>query len=382
MYKPVPPLPRQIVRGINEQALETPPLTGAPLQDVQEPVPAVQPAGFDPNQVTEWTTWASVGVPSNLFDETISGTGRGEFSVASFLSGLQTKKEIEAENIVQGGNVSYDVKYGGKEYEVKEVKDGDLDVRIGAEGVDTANTLKEGLIAAAKIIRKLYASLTKNTQEEVNSLLRKKFNKEKFNLGVYLSKFTEGKLYELPTNLIADPNTFVSKASKNWAYEPSILTALTSILELEGSQSMSDVPGVKNSRVQALLDLISKKEMYGLDDEGQDKSEFYKEVEKDLESLDSDLISKRCEFSGDEKYCTTLDTFVQEIKKRNILEDVKNLINNFKTGVLDIFPKEATFAGLFIVDATKFKFIPKDQLSSFIENYRLSLGKPKIRLKK
>ncbi|NBW58000.1 hypothetical protein EBR43_09530 [bacterium] len=384
IFKPVPPLPRQQVRSLlSEQDIEVPTMSAAPTETLPATTtaeqPAIQPAGFDPGQVTEWTAWADVNVPGELFDIVASGTGRGEFSVASFLSGLKTKKEIEKENLVQGGNVSYDVKYNNREYEVKEVKDGDLDVRIGAEGVDTANTLKEGLIAAAKIIKKLYGSLAKDTQEEVNNLLRKKFKSEKFNLSVYTSKFNEGKLYELPSSLIAEPDTFVSRQSKNWALEPSILTAIDAILNLDSSQTMSGTPGAKNSRIQALLDLVSKKEMYGVEDE---KSNFYKEIEKDLETLDQELISKRCEFSDDEKYCTTLDAFVQEIKNRNLLEDVRNLINTFKSDILGIFPKEASFAGLFIVDASKFKYIPKDKLSTFIENYRLSFGKPKIRLKK
>ena len=380
MLKPVPILPRQQVkRLLSEQDLQP----AAPI-NVDNKQPQTQVANFDPTQITDWTTWSSVGVPNNLFEFSMKGVkrgeGRGEYSVASFLSGLKTKKEIDEQKLVQGANETFDVRYGGREYEVKQVNDkGELDVRVGAEGAGTSSTLKEGLITATKSIRKLYTSLTKEAQEEVNSLLRKKFNKEKFNLNVYLSRFTERNLREVPLGLIADPDTFVSKQSDVWGLEPSILTLLNAVLGLDSSQTMSSTPGTKNPRIQALLDLVSKKEMYGMDDED---SEFNKEMEKELEALDQDLISKRCEYSGSEKYCTTLDTFVKEIKNKNFMEDVKNLINIFRADVLSIFPKEITFSGLFIVDATKFKYIPKTQLTNFIENYRISQGNPKIRLKK
>jgi hypothetical protein len=283
---------------------------------------------------------------------------------------------------VQGGNTTFDVAYDGREYEVKQLDaKGELDVRIGTEGVDTANTLKQGFVTAAKIIRSLYSSLTRETQDEVNGLLKQKFNREKFNLGVYLSKFSEGKLSELPAGLLGGPGVFVMRhRTSNWSMEPSMLTVVNSIIELQGNQTMSNMTGTKNHRVQALLDLISKKEMYGL--EGDNKINFYKQVERELESLDRDLASKRCEFSGDEKYCATLDTFIQEIKNRNLLEDIQNLITTFKKDVLSIFPKQSTFAGLFVVNAAKFKYIPKNQLTEFIENYRISQDKPKIRLKK
>jgi hypothetical protein len=363
---------------------EQAPVPPAPAAAPTDIIPAAQPVKFDPTQITNWTTWSSVNVPQNLFELTAgsTGEGRGEYSVASFLSGLQDRREIDRDNLVQGGNTTFDVAYGGKEYEVKQLDvKGELDVRIGAEGVDTANTLKQGLITAAKIIRKLYSSLTRETQEEVNSLLKRKFNSEKFNLGVYLSKFSEGKLSELPSALLGAPGVFVRQhRTSNWSMEPSILTVINSIIELQDSQTMSNVAGTKNSRVQALLDLISKKEMYGV--EGDNTANFYQEVEKELESLDRDLASKRCEFSGDEKYCATLDTFIQEIKNRNLQEDIQNLIITFRNDVFNIFPKQSTFAGLFIVDATKFKYIPKNQLTQFIENYRISQDKPKIRLKK
>ena len=49
----VPPLPRQTIKHtLIEQA----------------PAPAVQPVAFDLNIVTDWTTWASVDVPSDLFE--------------------------------------------------------------------------------------------------------------------------------------------------------------------------------------------------------------------------------------------------------------------------------------------------------------------------
>jgi len=398
MLKRIPILPRQQVKRLfSEQDLlstQDVPAEPVPTEPVEAQPPTEQPqaleSDFDPTQIKDWTTWASVGVPNSLFYEEERSktndkskkkkTGRGEYSVASFLSGLKTRKEIDKENIVQGASKTFDIMYGGREYEVKEITDkGVLDVRIGAEGSGTSATLKEGLITATKSIRKLYTSLTKEAQEEVNGLLRKKFNKEKFNINVYLSKFSEKNLREVPLGLIADPHTFVTAQSPLWGLEPSILTLLNAILGLDSSQTMSNTPGAKNSRIQALLDLVSKKDMYGIDDED---SEFNKEIEKELEVLDQDLISKRCEYSGDEKYCTTLDTFVQEIKNKNFMEDVRNLINIFRGDVLSIFPKEASFGGLFIVDATKFKYIPKTQLTNFIENYRISQGNPKIRLKK
>lgn len=378
MLKHVPPLPRQAVR-LQEQT----PVPSVPTAAPTNAIPVAQPVKFNPTQITDWTTWSSVNVPQNLFEPPTgtTGEGRGEYSVASFLSGLKNKKEIDKDNLVQGGNATFDVAYGGKEYEVKQLNDkGDLDVRIGAEGIDTANTLKQGLITAAKIIRSLYSSLTRETQDEVNGLLKRKFNIENFNLGVYLSKFSEGKLSELPSRLLGAPGIFCARnKDSNWSTEPSILTAVNSIIELQGNQTMSNMAGAKNPKVQALLDLISKKEMYGV--EGDNKENFYKQVERELETLDRDLASKRCEFSGDGKYCATLDAFIQEIRNRNLLEDIQNLITTFRNDVFSIFPKQSTFAGLFIVDATKFKYIPKDQLTQFIENNRLSQNKPKIRLK-
>ena len=378
MLKHVPPLPRQAVR-IQEQA----PVPSVPAAAPTDGIPVAQPVKFDPTQITDWTAWSSVNVPQDLFEipTGATGEGRGEYSVASFLSGLKDRKQIDENNLVQGGNASFDVAYGGKEYEVKQLNNkGDLDVRIGTEGIDTANTLKQGLITATKIIRSLYNSLTRETQNEVNGLLKQKFNIENFNLGVYLSKFSEGKLSELPSRLLGAPGIFCARnKGSDWSTEPSILTAVNSIIELQNNQTTSNVAGAKNPRVQALLDLISKKEMYGV--EGDNKANFYKQVEKELESLDRDLASKRCEFSEDGKYCATLDTFIQEIRNRNLLEDIQNLITTFKNDVLNIFPKQSTFAGLFIVSATKFKYIPKNQLTQFIENSRLSQNKPKIRLK-
>ena len=243
------------------------PAEPVPTEPVEAQPPTEQPqaleSNFDPTQIKDWTTWASVGVPNSLFYEEERSktndkskkkkTGRGEYSVASFLSGLKTRKEIDKENIVQGASKTFDIMYGGREYEVKEITDkGVLDVRIGAEGSGTSATLKEGLITATKSIRKLYTSLTKEAQEEVNSLLRKKFNKEKFNINVYLSKFSEKNLREVPLGLIADPDTFVTAQSPLWGLEPSILTLLNAILGLDSSQTMSNTPGAKNSRIQAL----------------------------------------------------------------------------------------------------------------------------------
>ena len=112
MLKHVPPLPRQAVR-IQEQA----PVPSVPAAAPTDGIPVAQPVKFDPTQITDWTAWSSVNVPQDLFEipTGATGEGRGEYSVASFLSGLKDRKQIDENNLVQGGNASFDVAYGGKE---------------------------------------------------------------------------------------------------------------------------------------------------------------------------------------------------------------------------------------------------------------------------
>ena len=77
MLKRIPILPRQQVKRLfSEQDLlstQDVPAEPVPTEPVEAQPPAEQPqaleSDFDPTQIKDWTTWASVGVPNSLFYE-------------------------------------------------------------------------------------------------------------------------------------------------------------------------------------------------------------------------------------------------------------------------------------------------------------------------
>lgn len=353
-----------------------------PRQQIYEQVTEadiVQPANFNPDQsYTQWVSWQSVNVSQSLFSiSRASGEGRGEYSVASFLSGLQKKEQIDKLKLVKGGNYRYDVEVLNQGFEVKELQEKG-EVRIGTEGIAHADEFKDSLRKQLSDLLKLYVTLTNIAQRELNGALSKQFQMPDFNLGTYLKAFHK-QSDAVPASVISSEKVFVDKQSKLIPGQPALLWLLQTVQNLPVNQSMSQAKGVKNDRVQALLDLIGKKEMYGLGDKDvENKNNYYQDLEKAIEELDKELLSKRCSYSGNEEYCTTVDSFVNELQKKDFHGSVANIISNFKDHPEKIFPPE--LKGLFVVKGEGFMYICREDLPKYVTVTRITIGKPKIKL--
>lgn len=371
-----------------------------------------------------------------LFPVKKTGTGRGEFSVASFVSGLQPSLAIADREIrcllddcVQGQSESFDVSVppDTEEYmntrklkfEVKELEADGSSVRIGAEGQKATTMIIGGVIKLIERLENSYHSLNREERLKVDDLLRKqlgltregppakpsnetkknlaKYGKDRhmyelgqgWNLGGYISAIfqsdeqdQEGRtIRELPSTLIKKEGTMIpSRYSKSPLRARYFLRTLQEVFNAieEIARSASELSISNNSKSQELRNIVRRLYLPEIPDENTRKKE--EEFLDDLvDTIDRKLTRRKITASG-AGYLTAKDFFssVNNLKLLSSLRAVQNMFNNAEI-IRNLFPKDIT--GLFLVSDAQFSYFPQNTISDYIEIDQISNGGVKIAVK-
>jgi hypothetical protein len=392
----VPVLPRQnILREqidspveVSQEPVQSINLSLTDKQESKQPIDtkssATPRAPFPLNEVKEasWpVTSASVPFSTKEF-VSLEGEGNGERKVASLfypqVTGESDQKYIERlKNFIAGQNDSFDVISDFGNFEVKEfklAKGGKYkgSVRIGAEGKHTTGTILYQVKELLITLLQLYSSLDEDSKKVINKNLIadiKTNNKipEYWNLENYIDAIMDVAvgddrgISEFPKTLFnkekINPKNFTKniKRATYLVYTiPQILTALKDLaLKNKDNNNLNNEISRVHNLQSTLKGIYLKKE----DDK------LSREIDKEAEALDRKLISKAC-VSDKGINCITVNTFLQKLAILNLPEVFANIDSLRQSEVANLFPSIVT--GFFAVFETKFKYIPRDKLGSFL----------------
>jgi len=365
--KEVPPLPRQAVR------------------ESADPVKTFAPG----NEYVPQTPWSEFNLSSDLFNERKEGSGRGEYSVACILWGLNSKEQVDNSpaKIIQGGAVSFDVLGpDGRQYEVKELSE---PVRTGTEGKVVLSEIVNATIQMLDTILNAFSTMDAHGKQTVNNKLlnsnvvketilntknKKHFEsiKDAWSLDEYLKDVKQKAIRELSRGILLSPVInlayYVPKGRPHVIFSlRQLINALNEIAT--DPVTMTGISGELNTAVKDLVDTIHKHYKVHGDDK---EKEFF---EKEAENIDRDLTQKQCKLF---QKCTDESSFNKIIRAINLNETLNNIVVLTKNVVEKLFPG----AGLFAVDNQGFRYIPKAKLNDYIEFETISSGAVKIREKK
>jgi len=370
-----------------------------------------------------------------IFNWQKTGTGRGEFSVASFVSGIVSSSAIAAEEVkcllddcIQGQSKSFDVcvppeteEYKSKQklkFEVKELDVDGASVRIGAEGQKATSLIVNGVLRIIERLENSYHSLDRNSKLQVDDLLRRqleltkggppakpfketkanlaKYGKQQqmfefgqgWNLGgflsaIYQSEDTDNKtIRELPSNLIKKEGTMdPSRYSKNPLRARYFLRTLQEVFnaieEIAKDQTAFTVNVTNKS--QELKDIIRKMYLPEIEtpEQKQKEEEFLDDI---VDDLDRKLTRRKITTTG--KGHLTAKDFFNSVNNLKLLSELRRVQDMFNDAAIirNLFPKDIT--GVFLVSANQFSYFPQDQISNYIEIDQISSGGVKIAVKK
>jgi len=358
-----------------------------------------------------------------IFNERKTGGGRGEYSVAALVSGLEPTPTMPAAELkdilgycVSGQSESFDVavppdtkKY---KFEVKELEKGS--VRIGAEGRGATNRIVNGVMQILNDLENVYLSLDSNSRLQVDELLRKQLNlgselkepvskrvdtqayraayseyqaaveaAQKWTLtgfinAIYQSDEEEGRgIRELPASLIKRDATINPSDFKNPERKKFFLRNLQQVFDaIENiAEKQKDFSVAVPSKTDELKNIIKKLYLPEIkDDEQRNKELEFLDHEADV--LDRKLTKRKCSVAGggclDAKY---FFNSVNKMRLLNRLRGVQDLLKDPKI-LQKLFPVDIT--GLFIVNAAGYAYLPKDLIDQYIEIDQISAGGVKI----
>lgn len=365
-----------------------------------------------------------------------TGAGRGEFSVASLVSGLQPSLAVADQEIrclldgcVQGQSESFDVSVppDTEEYtsvpklkfEVKELDSDGSSVRIGAEGQKATTLIVNGVIKLIERLENSYHSLNRQERLKVDDLLRKqlgltaggapakpfketKKNLEKYgkdqrmyelgqgwNLGGFISAIfqsdeqdQEGRsIRELPSTLIKKEGTMIpSRYPKSPLRSTYFLRTLQEVFNAieEIAKGGAELPSTISSKSQELRDMVRRLYLPEIPDENtRKKEEEY--IDDIVDTIDRKLTRRKITASGS-GHLTAKDFFssVNNLKLLSSLRTIQNMFNDAQI-VRNLFPKDIT--GLFLVSNSQFSYFPQNTISNYIEIDQISSGGVKIAVK-
>jgi hypothetical protein len=362
-----------------------------------------------------------------LYKERLTGTGPGEFSVASVVTGKTDPNELAKH--VSGGSLSYDVEVGNLKFEVKQLEEGKSDdVRIGNEGQalgieisttvslilrnileeynnlpeEEKNKVNEQIIRSVPAIPEL-ASVSvnlkgrekSNYQRRIKTNIKHRDSLEGKRTGWNLVKYVEGiekNITELSLKLLFNDNyrefatleTAKAKKPVDSLRRQYVVMSIKELLEIINNlasqtgneQNTSASTPTNSDSVQALKKTF--KDFYGAAKNKQE--ELHAVIDREAEMVDKRLSKLKCKTTGEG--CYDVLEFFKEIKQQNNLSTLMNLkqyLENPNT-LSKIFPNDLT--GLFAVNPNGYCYIPKNEAGRYMRITRISSGgKPKIAFK-
>ena len=336
------------------------------------------------------------------------GTGRGEYSVASFVTGITTQNSTLAQeeinclldSCISGQGKSYDVcvppelpEYEGKQrvkFEVKQLNMDGSSVMIGAEGTTATHKIVEGVMNIIIRLEDSYKSLSETDKNFLDSSLRKELGLEQENntwtLGGFIAAIYQKEdvraIREIPSNLIKKdgkilyPKLFKIPLRAKYFYR-TLQEVFNAIEKIAKTQNQDITPS--SSKIDELKNIVRKLYLPELQDSDQRRKEE-EHLDRELDKLDRALTRRKI-LTGGKGHLSYTDflSSMNKLKLLSSLREVQNMFNDPEI-IRSLFPKE--FDGLFLVQADSFSYIPHDQIFNYIEIDSISNGGAKIAFKK
>jgi hypothetical protein len=351
-----------------------------------------------------------------------TGLGPGEYAVASVISGYTTPADCA--KLVSGQSKSYDVSWPSAtkaDYKFEVKLEGD--VRIGAQGSELGNKVKEAIKNVLTQVLEEYSVLKGPEKDTTNIeiLKRVKFRelktpelilkkkggetadslrkrqKHEADLAAREAKKADwtvdgyinailANLGELPLRLIngeeyeyRNPS---AKTETDLARNKFLITPLLSFLKAidsfhgEVNTNIKGEEEADNEGVQAVRNVLHK--YYGTQDQEKAPA-LSKVIDTEAHKVDRKLTLKKIQTTGEGG--ATYSEFFKAIKKLHLTKDIEDIgeYMNSNEALRGCFPKDIT--GLFVVNPQGYRYVPEDKIGDSIKLVSISQGKPKIELK-
>lgn len=385
-----------------------------------------------PDSSLAWTPYQK-----SIFSLKKTGAGRGEYSVASFVTGLEPAQNIDQqivaqqlERCVSGQNQKFDVTVppldvkniqDRKVFEVKELDKDGKSVRIGAEGRVATNIIARGVEHILVDLDNIYKSLDNNSKLQVDELLRKQLKisediqeppppksgiqtpaylssleryraaaeiAETWNLKGYIDAIfetgdEEGRsIRELPAALIKpgstiNRNNYWQNPERFKYFSRTLEQVFNAIEDLAKSQEefAFSVP----SKSEELKTLIRKLYLPDIkDSEAAQKELEFLDSEADI--IDRKLTRRKCSSTG--SACLDAKGFFNSVNRMRLLSRLRGIQSKLTDPniIKKLFPPN--FTGLFLVNSNGFSYYPRESVDQYIEIDQLSAGGVKITRRK
>jgi hypothetical protein len=348
------------------------------------------------------------------------GTGRGEYAVASVLTGLGTLDQVK--NLISGGSKSYDVSWPSKDkptykFEVKELNRANedtknKDVRIGTEGDPLGREVISTITNVLKAILEEYNDLPSEEKKQIDQEIitysletklppepeLKQGGKERAGSIAKRQKFEAYKGQIAAWTLSGYINAVLEKSSElgaallfsdtelqtaNFGPERkkycliSIKRLFQSIEEIEHILRDENTVDETNPRVIALRNVLRTN--YAADGETEEVETLKAYLDSEAEKIDKKLLKVKCKATGEG--CVVGKTFYKDLMHLNLLQTINSLQQKLYSPetIRSLFPKDLT--GFFAVNPEGFLYAPINKVGELVTFHSISLGRPKIRLK-
>lgn len=347
------------------------------------------------------------------------GTGRGEYAVASVLTGSNSLDSVK--DLISGGSKSYDVSWPSKttptyKFEVKELdKFGEgqnTDVRIGTEGDPLGRETIATITTLLKEILQEYNDIAPEEQKQIDQeiisySLETKLPPEK-EMGrrgekaasvAKRQKYEAYKSQQAAWSLSGYINAILNKSSelgsalmfsdkelqtanfrdperKKYCFI-SIKRLFQSIEEIEHILRDEKTVDETNPRVIALRNVLRTN--YAAPGETKEVENLKAYLDHEAEKIDKKLLKIKCKATGEG--CVTGKTFYKDVSHLNLLQSINSLQQKLYSPqtIRSLFPTDLT--GFFAVNEKGFYYTPINKIGELVTFHSISMGKPKIKLK-
>jgi hypothetical protein len=358
--------------------------------------------------------------------------GPGELAVVSVITG--STDAAYCKEYLSGGNKDYDVTWPPKAdnptyiFEVKDIQAGP--VRIAKHGSTYTKKITSMVASILDTIVDEFETLTKEDRIEVNNQLSQGIksivNGESPEPApeLYTKKYTDkktGRTYvkgeEMPKSAekrekYKQKQEQISKWSiDNWARgikadtrempfsivfgegeqsivrgESPIFVSIKTVLEvidaLEGSlvEDEGKVPAEKDNKEVRINNLIQTFKHHYRASTPEKNAALDNEISQTVKQVDKKLLKVKAEKTNESE--SKWEDFFHNVAKEDLHEKLVHLQNEMQSqdSILSLFPHNIT--GLFFVDEQGYNYIPKSLLHEYIRIDTISMGGPKIMIKK
>jgi hypothetical protein len=283
--------------------------TQTPQTQTEQPNQTTQPSlqfNIETYQTNNWTPFQQ-----NLYSKKITGTGPGEFSVASLITGIEDpNREEELQNYITGGSASFDVSFPANVPNPKykfEVKD-----------------IKKGSVPIAKHGTKVYQQFTAQVKEIVTEILET-FNTLDEGSKQAVNDYLISQISEEPA-----PNIFVQRAG--------IIPTESELEKLLSRQPTEEEKGRRITTSQDTLSQFKKWQLHQRQKQSWSLDQWGKGILGNIREIPFTIIfaspaGKILDVRREVEELEQGEEFVPELQKSRLLfsiEDIINIIDQFE----------------------------------------------------